>query len=328
VRTPDRAQISVKASITFIPGIKDQDTGNVMPESLIVFLNSGGEDGVRKIIHDIVEDRVKTWAGSNKEGPADWMEAQNLKDDAHGVLAKSLLGDSLPNIESEIPTSTWMRFFDRPQSEPSNFDASPRNGWAQKDEDGNWNWDGLQAIFDGYSPEEQDDLRDKINDRRRSVRALREGKALFGDESLGITIVRFTVNEIKVQGKVAEAAELQEKERRERAADTVEMQNVSERVAELTRDHKGLTAKDAFQIVQVERGKVGKRVIEINGASGGLGTDLIAALSGGLGGPSAEPSDTKNHGGGKRKRPSEMTPEELARWKEEIRKKYPPRTGD
>ena len=302
VRTPDRAVISVKASVTWIPGIQGS------PESYIDYLNSGGEEGVRKIIHDVIEDRTKTWAGSNREGPSTWMEAQVLKDDAHEVLVKSLLGGTLVPIGNPIPTNTWMRFFDSPQSEPTAYDTARRPGqtpWAFKDgATGDWNWSGLQAIYDGYSPADQSELKRKVDQRIDDVRKMREGKGEFGDKSLGITIVRFSVNDIKVTGEVARAAELEEKERRERDADTMELDNVSARIRKLRKENRGMSLEEAIRTVQIERGKISKSVIEVLGASTGLGQDFLGALGfqkmpGGGNVPAGNPAGKK---GGKKNR--------------------------
>lgn len=320
VRTPDRAVISISASVTWVPGIEDS------PESFITYLNSGGEEGVKKIIHDVIEDRVKTWAGSNREGPSTWMEAQAMKDDAHNVLVKSLLGNSLAPISVEfqgVPTSTWMRFFDEPKSEPTEYDANPRNRWAHRstNADGNrvWNWKKLQAIFDGYSPANQAKLKQQIEQRRRDVKKIREGKGDFGDDGLGITIVRFSVNEVKVEGKVADSAELEEKERREREADRMEIDNVSDRAKKLKADHPDLTSQQAFELVQTERGKVGKTIIAVSGAKTDVGSDLlglaglakeiVSGLKGG-GKPSADPSTKKGNKKGRKKDP-DMTDREV-----------------
>jgi len=270
VRTPDRAEISVSASITWKPGIQGKQG------SYIAYLNSGGEEGVIGILGDTIEDRIKTWATSNKEGPSSWMEAQGMRDDIHAVLAKSLLGDALEPVNSPIPTSAWTRFLDTPQSEPTEYDANPRNGWASKNPTtGDWNWGGLQAIFDGYSPEVRAELKRRIEHRKTDVRKLREGKGDFGDESLGITILRFSVNEVRVEGEVAKAAEQEEKERRERAADTMEIDNISDRAKKLLADHPGLTSEQAFKLVQVERGKATRTTIDVTGANTALGSDLL-----------------------------------------------------
>ena len=289
VRTPDRAVISVLPSITWKPGIQGR------PDSFISYLNSGGEAGVKKIIHDIIEDRVKTWASSNREGPSTWTEAQALKDDAHEVLVKALLGKTLEPIRSEVPTNTWMRFFDKPQSEPTSYDANQKNGWAYKNpETGDWNWNGLQDYYEKLSEDERKRIYDAVEKRRDDVRNIREGKGEFGEESLGITIIRFTINEVKVEGEVAKAAELEEKERREKQADTVEIDNFSQRATSLMKAHPGLSSEQALDVTQVILGKVSKKIVQVVGAQTGLGQDVLGALSlGSLGGVSNNPSGSK-----------------------------------
>jgi len=280
VMTPDNAKLSVSESITWVPGIKNE------PRSFITFLNSGGEKGVQKIIYDMAEDRTKTWARSNKEGPAGWEEAQALKDDVHGVLAKALLGTAIeaiddPDPDNPVPTATWMRFFDSPQSEPTKYDANPRNGWAFKglDSTGNviWNWDGLRAKFNAYPVAARTLLMRQISERRERIKEIREGRGTFPNESLGITILRFTVNEVKLIGAVADAAEKKEKENRERDAEKVEIKNVSERAAELMAAHPSLTSAQAFEIVQTERGKIAKTIVAVSGAKTDGGSDLLGA---------------------------------------------------
>jgi len=270
VRTPDRAMISVQASITFVPGIEGE------PDSYITYLNSGGEEGVKKIISDIIEDRIKTWAASNREGPSGWMEALALRDDVHEVLVKALLRGSKDwePIDSPIPTNTWMRFFESPQIMPTHYDI--QNGWGQVDKKtGKWNWNGLQKIYDSYDADTKEKLREQIKKRKEIIHQIREGRGNFGDTSLGITIIRFTVNEIKVVGEVAKAAELEEKEERERAADAKEIQNIAERVADLREKHPDLSVEDALKLIQVERGKATRTIIDISGTQTSIGNDLL-----------------------------------------------------
>ncbi len=256
VRTPDNAEISVVPSIDFIPGIKDN------PESYIAYLNNGGKEGVKKILHSLIDDRVKTWAGSNREGPSSWKEAQNMKPDVHGVLSKMLLGDSLAEIGGDfqcVPTNTWMKFFDNPKSEPSEYDVV--SGWAEKikDADGkvvSFSWNGLQSEYDRYTAEQQGRLKTNIKDRRDQIKKLREGGASFGDKNLGITITRFTINEVRLEGEAAKAADKAEKERLEKVAEKTELDAVSDRVVELIQKHPGLTAGEAFKIVMLQQGKI------------------------------------------------------------------------
>ena len=122
------------------------------------------------------------------------------------------------------------------------------------------------------------ELEKQISDRRDVIRRIREGSAEYPLESLGITVLQFTVNELKVEGQVADAAEKEEKERRERAADKLEIDNVSDRIASLRKRHRGMTVEEATRIVQTERGKVKKTVVEVLGASTPVGQDVLGAL--------------------------------------------------
>lgn len=286
VRTPDNAVVSTSEAVVWRPGIDGS------PEFYIIYLNSGGEEGVRKILRERIEDRVKTWGSSNQEGPATWKEALGLRDDAHAVLAEALLGqDVLGPVENPIPTGTWMRFFNIPQSAPTAYDV--KNGWASMDDAGHWSWSGLQTIFSGYGSDAQAKLKSQVETRKKEVDRLRGARGDFGDKSLGITILGFTVNEIEVTGEVAKAAELEEKEKKERAADEIEIRNVSDRAADIRARHPDLSSEKAFEIVQTERKKVGKTIIAISGAQTALGSDLL-----GLAGVAREVVSALKDGGG------------------------------
>ena len=278
VRTPDGAVISTSETVIWKPGIEGK------PGSYVAYLNSGGETGVTAILRERVEDRVKTWGTSNQEGPATWKEAQGLRDDAHSVLAKTLLGaPPLTEVDSLIPTSVWMRFLNQPKSPPTAYDMRPENGengvaWASIDDvTRHWNWNGLQTIFNGYSQAEQEALKESVEQRRSEINSLRSAKAEFEDEELGITILGFSVGEINLEegSEVAKAAEQEEKERREMEADKMEIDNISNRATKLKQDHPDLTSDQAFQLVQTERGKVAKTIIAVSGAKTDVGGDLL-----------------------------------------------------
>lgn len=62
IRTPDKAALSIQISATWTPCYN--------PPLLINFLNSGGEEGVKNILEDIIQDRIRSWALSSYEGPS------------------------------------------------------------------------------------------------------------------------------------------------------------------------------------------------------------------------------------------------------------------
>jgi hypothetical protein len=314
VRTPDLAEIGAKISMAWIPGIKNTE-GITYEESLINYLNTGGEDGVRKNLSDMTEDRLRTWAISNQEGPSDWVEAMASKDEALEVLLKAILGDSLPKVDSDIPTTAWMKYFSRPRRKPSLNEI--RMGWAVKDPaDQSQLWAGLQAEFAKLSPEAQGVLESQVGKRAEAVRKIKEGiqniedgQGMFSQKALGITILRFTVNAISLKGKTAEKAESDAKEKQEAKGEAREIKNVSRRIRKLRQNNPEMSLEEAIRIVQIQQGKISESVIRVLGASTGLGQDFLGALGfQKLPGekPASDPSEKK---GGKA--PEDMTPEEL-----------------
>lgn len=283
VRTPDLAKIGAEISMAWIPGIKNTE-GITYEDSLINYLNTGGEDGVRKNLSDMTEGRLRTWAASDQEGPSDWVEAMASKDEALEVLLKAILGDSLPKVDSDIPTTAWMKYFSRPRKRPSLNEI--RMGWAVKDPaDPSQLWAGLQTEFAKLSPEARGALEGQVRLRAEAVRKIKEGiqnledgQGMFSQKALGITILRFTVNAISVKGQTAESAELDAKEKREAKGETREIRNLSKRIKRLRKGNPEMSLEEAVRIVQIQQGKISESVIRVLGASTDLGQDVLAAL--------------------------------------------------
>ncbi len=262
VRTMDGALVSIEPSITWVPGIKDN------PGSLITFLDSGGEEKVRKILSDRVKDRTKTWAGSSGGGPVSWKEALVVRDDIYDELLRSILGDAffpVPERLKGVPVSTLLRFFDGHRPEPTEFDVA--SGWATKVDDSlgrsiSWKWTGLEGKIGACTPPERQQLEASIKACKENTQRARNGLGRFGDESLGITIVQFTVNQVTVEGGVAETADKAERERRQGEAERIELANVCEMVTMILKAHSGMTVEKAFDIVQSERRKAKKWIFD------------------------------------------------------------------
>ena len=274
VRTPDLAEIGVKVSLTWVPGTEAE-----YGKSLINYLNTGGEQGVKNNLFDMIEARLRTWAASNQEGPSDWIEAMASKGEALAVLLKAIFGDSLPKIDSDIPTTVWMKFFSKPKRKPSKNEIDM--GWSSKD----GKWEGLQKEFGELSPEDQKTLQSQVEKRMEIVKTIEEGipnieegEKKFSQSAMGVTFLRFTVNEVSVRGQTAKAAELEAKEEQEARAERTELKNVSERIQDLRKENSGMSIEEAVRIVQTERGKISKSVIEVLGASTGIGQDFLGAL--------------------------------------------------
>ena len=90
VRTPDFAELGISASYTWRP-----DT-----ENLIEFLNSGGKNGVNRILTDTIQSRLREWAVSPELGPQNWEKALGAQDDATATLIKEIVG--LDSVSPEL----------------------------------------------------------------------------------------------------------------------------------------------------------------------------------------------------------------------------------
>ncbi len=257
VRTPDRAEIAIKVSITWTPCTGEsrnlarlQDPAK--PRHLLFdFLNSGGDEGIRSILHDIIRDRLRNWAMSGEEGPADWVEAMGSGDEAIAVLLKAILGDELERIPSGVPTPILLKYFALPQKPPL---ENEKKKWGE-------GWEKVENEVSKLSPDQKDELIRAIERRRALIQEARQGNGSFVKESLGITINRFTVNEIIVVGEVAEAAGLQAREEHQRTAEEVEIRHLVKQVQKV-RDELGVGPEQAIEAIQTERGKVNKQINE------------------------------------------------------------------
>ncbi len=88
VRTPDLAELSVPISLTWTPDKEDAD-------NLMEFLNSGGTEGVKEILDDMVAERVRIWAIAADEGAQKLQDAIKAQDLAVKILIEHIAGESL-----------------------------------------------------------------------------------------------------------------------------------------------------------------------------------------------------------------------------------------
>ena len=95
------------------------------------------------------------------------------------------------------------------------------------------------------------------------ITQIRRGNGLAKIPSLGIVLNRLNIGTMKPKGKLAEESERIALEQREMEAEAIELKHVKERTKEL--QEVGLSAKDAVEIVQTERGKVKKEIKEYKG---------------------------------------------------------------
>ncbi len=102
VRTSDdMAEIEVAVSLTWQP---DATINQQTEQSyLIEYLNSGGENGVKNIFEDVVEEAVRELAANPHERPFTWEEAVKMKEVFLARIVASILGREISDIpEGEL----------------------------------------------------------------------------------------------------------------------------------------------------------------------------------------------------------------------------------
>jgi regulator of protease activity HflC (stomatin/prohibitin superfamily) len=241
--TLDNASIQVDMSIIFSP-----DTKNLKS-----FLNSGGEKGVKSILKDIASERIRTWIRSNNEGPQDWEEAVSANGEAKAILAKTLLGENISEINSLIPTATLIKYFSNPKIEPNKIEEAK---WGKS-------WEKLEKKFrEELNPEEVLALSESVKELREVVEELSQGKGNHSISSLGIIIHRLNLSEISPAGNTKEAADEQAKEELQKRGEQLELNHIKDMVDMLTKNIEGLTSEQALELIQTERGKISKNIDE------------------------------------------------------------------
>lgn len=244
VRTPDLAEIDIPISVTWTP---DKESA----KALIEFVNSGKEAGVKTILEGIIKEKLRQWALSTEEGPSNFREAIGAQEEVVAVLLKAIVGDKLSPIESgNVSTTALLKYFSKPQKQPNMIEKGVYGD----------NWEEIDDYLKNLEPEDRQKLEGQVNDRANAIRGIRQGNGKIGHPSLGIVINRLNIGEIKLFGKVAEAAELKVKEEQEREAEKVEMEHIQSRVKIFV--DTGFSPEKALEIVQTERGKVVKTISE------------------------------------------------------------------
>lgn len=262
VRTPDMGEIDIPLTITYTPD----------PDHLIEYLNNKGEKGVEDILEDIVRQRLREWAIAAEEGPQTWEDAMKAREEAVLVLAKAILGDELPRIEkkegiySEVPTSIWFKHFYysafAEDKQPLKYPDEEEEDFERRKKE----WEKWKELIKKEETEVKTKeektpyMKEQIEKRKNEVDALRRGNGDKKIKHLGIILNRLNLGEFKIKGKLAEAAELRAKEKREMMAEKFELDHVEHRIKNLIK--LGFSREQSLEIVQTERGKVKKEIKE------------------------------------------------------------------
>ncbi len=84
---------------------------------------------------------------------------------------------------------------------------------------------------------------------------------------MGIVLNRLNIQDIEIKpgSQLSFAAETKVREERERDGEIVEIKHIADRIAELMKAPYNFTAQEARDLIQTERNKVDKRIIDIQG---------------------------------------------------------------
>ena len=107
------------------------------------------------------------------------------------------------------------------------------------------------------------------------IEEIRRGNGVEEIPYLGMILNRLNIGMRRIKGGLAEEAERPAIEKVQRKAEKTELDHVQERIKEIQTTI-GLSPKDAVELVQTERGKVQKRIIEYKGLEGFKGLPLIS----------------------------------------------------
>lgn len=236
IMTKDDVSLAIQGSLTY------------SPVDLKVFLTSGEDKNVWNILEGVVLHRIREWARSETEGPADWRECVGMRFDAVAVILKTVAGEVLEKIPHlrTVPTPTLIRFFD--DLKPSKIEET-----LWKGSDGE-EWGKLKEKYNKLSPSQKDELKEAIRERRSLILRVLSGNGHFTHPNLGVVIHKLVVPDVKPLGLVSEDAEKQELERMQTEYQQIESENYRKMVdMYMTR---GLSASEAMQAALIITGKI------------------------------------------------------------------------
>ncbi len=239
MRVVDKAEVLLWISFTWSPAYSSSPQG-------ILYLNKyieGGERrGVEKIIQDLILDRVRLWALSDKEGPSSWLEVLGAKDEAVAEVLSAVLGEELEEVPSHIETSTLLRYFSG--NPPLILE---REKWGK-------GWEKLKEELSRLSPTEVGNLKRVLKERKRMARKVLQGNGDFVHREYGVVIHKIAIIDAAPTGKVAKAAEREIEEGLRALAHQVE----ADKYATIMKKYKGegLSAKDAMRAAMIVTGKL------------------------------------------------------------------------
>lgn len=195
--TPDTQDLKVKIGLSYIVDeeniknylIKDPGTNK---NNIREIDHASIDVEIEKALQSLIGNILRQWALHPIYGPHYWEEAVALPLEALNNIAKALFGENLEGIESEIPTSVLIQYFNN---------NKPSNNYLAKEYGENWEKlkEMLAEKHPNMNPEDSNSetkLQERVFDRVQILRRLESGKAKRKLESLGIIITRLNIEEI------------------------------------------------------------------------------------------------------------------------------------
>ena len=284
VTTPkDNAESEVPVSYTYTPGPNFFNYLSFGP------INKGLKKvvEVENVLNDKIQEELRIWASSHQEGPKTWEDLRGSGDEGTAVLIDMIAGEELKPIPCSIPPLKLFQFYGKIP-----FYSSQKQEEIEEEK---------KKIKEELASLDETEIKKAVNDRWDFIKKIRKSNGTQVIDSLGITINRLNIGQIKVDPKIQEANTKQATEAAEKIAEGIEFDHIKASITKLMFDEKEkgvlvrnkITEQQAIEIIQSERGKVPKTInvdkkeISLNKESADLVAQIaIAILTGKKGGES------------------------------------------
>jgi hypothetical protein len=218
---------------------------------LVTFLKNKGDEGVKKQVSSKLTERAREWAASPDEGPATWEELRKSQWEAVSILIKAIGLNhvaKIPDKAQKVPTFIWLRYFENPR--PSKAATEKEKPWIGDD----GKWTKVEDVFkNDLSDIERKELKEAVENRRDEIKNLRSGSGKIEMKDLGVRITSLNIGKIKVEKKIADAAEGKAQEEQERLKETYEVQTDLQKakalVEALKANGEAMSLENAYRII-------------------------------------------------------------------------------
>jgi len=284
VTTPkDNAESEVPVFYTYTPGPNYFNYLSYGP------INNGLKKvvEVENVLNDKIQEELRIWASSHQEGPKTWEDLRGSGDEGTAVLIEMIAGEELKPIPCNIPPLKLFQFYGKIP-----FYSSQKQEEIEEEK---------KKIKEQLASLDESEIKKAVNDRWDFIKKIRKSNGTQVIDSLGITINRLNIGQIKVDPKIQEANIKQATEAAEKIAENIEFDHIKASIIKFMFDEdkdgnlvrNEISEQQAIEMVQSERSKVVKTIhvdrkdISLNKESADLIAQIaIAILTGKKGGES------------------------------------------